>query len=111
MKRIKLVLVPTVSAAILSLTACEKHPDAARVCVDENHVRVADGECGSTTHGGGAYVYRWYYLSRDTYAPGVGGYVTGGSDTPMAETSYGSAAERGGFGAEGGHGFFGGFGE
>ena len=107
-----LPLLTVVAAAALSLTACDENP--ARVCTDKSGRRVDDGLCTSSANGasgswgggsgGGSngWLYRWYYM-RDSSAPAVGGFASGGSYAPEAGMHY-SSVSRGGFGGEA-HGF------
>lgn len=110
MRRSQTVAAPILaSAAVALLTACRStQPER---CVDETGKVVDPKFCqglpdGSTnTRNSGDYVngvfiphtYRYYY----GYGGGFGSYVSGGSYTPSAGTSYSvsSGTSRGGFGS------------
>ena len=122
-------LTAVLAAAAASLAACGQPHDPARICVDGQGRRIADGACPPSGGGGGwgggaAGGSHWYYLNSNQLdeegAPAIGEEARGGSYSPDAGVAYGAAPEggiaRGGFGGfggggEGGEGGHGGGGE
>jgi hypothetical protein len=108
-------LAGVVAAASAVLAGCDQNngwqgsSNAARVCVDRDNHRVPEAQCAEARPGG-SNPFLWYYIGRLSSGgvPGYGGYVGGGSFSPVRGVSYGSAPAsgiaRGGFGGTGGGG-------
>lgn len=96
--RFKLVLVPLVSAALLTLGCTDETSSAStpRICMDAYGRRVPDGQC--SLGGNRSSFYHWYHLSRGGAVPGVGEVAHNGSFHGQGSVS------RGGFGSSA-HGF------
>lgn len=112
----KLVLVPAIAATMLLLAGCDDESAAARVCLNDHGVRVDDQNCNTRTAGYNPWLYRWYYMTRGSYAPAVGRPAFGGSYAASPSETYvpassGGGVVRGGFGATSEAHGFGGFGE
>lgn len=93
-KTFGLLLVPAVSAALLTLGCGGSDPS--RVCVDAQGRRVSDGECDDNRPGGHPFTH-WYYISHGGSVPAMGG--TAGSGSGISGASNPAGVSRGGFGS------------